>query len=87
MNSKGPTDAAPAVKKSILPNAVWRGPHKRRSQYSAAAFNASSSRSTRIVTPVVILAVIPIIIGYQAWVYRLFSDIFFREGRVWEETY
>ena len=42
--------------------------------YSLTIYNSSSSYLTLIVMTVVALIFVPIVIGYQFWVYKLFSD-------------
>jgi cytochrome d ubiquinol oxidase subunit II len=41
--------------------------------YSLTAFNASSSPLTLTIMLAVVIVFIPVVIGYQAWAYRLFS--------------
>ncbi len=56
-------------------------------QYSLTAFNASSSQLTLTIMLVVVLAFIPIVIGYQIWAYRLFSRKFSPEDLAYEDAY
>jgi len=56
-------------------------------QYSLTAFNASSSQLTLTIMLVVVLAVIPIVIGYQIWAYRLFSGKLSQEDLAYEDVY
>jgi cytochrome d ubiquinol oxidase subunit II len=43
-------------------------------EYSLTIYNSSSSYLTLVVMTIVALIFVPIVIGYQFWVYRLFSD-------------
>lgn len=56
-------------------------------QYSLTAFNASSSQLTLTIMLVVVLAVIPIVIGYQIWAYRLFSGKLTQDDLAYEDAY
>lgn len=56
-------------------------------QYSLTAFNASSSQLTLTIMLVVVLAVIPVVIAYQVWVYRLFSGKLSQEDLAYDDAY
>jgi cytochrome d ubiquinol oxidase subunit II len=52
--------------------------------FSKTAFNAASTGSTLGVMLAVALVMVPIVIGYQVWVYRLFSGKITRESPAYE---
>lgn len=56
-------------------------------QFSLAAHNASSSPLTLKIMLVVVIVFIPIVIGYQIWVYNLFKGKVTKEDLAYEEAY
>ena len=52
--------------------------------FSKTAFNAASTAPTLGVMLAVALVMVPIVIGYQTWVYRLFSGKITRESPSYE---
>jgi cytochrome d ubiquinol oxidase subunit II len=55
--------------------------------YSLTAFNASSSPLTLTIMLVVVAIFIPVVIGYQIWAYRMFSDRMTIDDLDYEEAY
>jgi cytochrome d ubiquinol oxidase subunit II len=53
----------------LFPNLI---PSRLDPSYSLTAFNASSSPYTLKIMTVVALVFVPVVIGYQVWVYRVF---------------
>jgi cytochrome d ubiquinol oxidase subunit II len=56
-------------------------------QFSLTAHNASSSPLTLKIMLIVVLIFIPIVIGYQIWAYKLFSDKISAEDLAHDEAY
>ncbi len=56
-------------------------------QFSLTAHNASSSPLTLKIMLIVVLIFIPIVIGYQIWAYKLFSDKIIAEDLGYDESY
>ncbi len=56
-------------------------------QFSLTAHNASSSPLTLKIMLIVVLIFIPIVIGYQIWAYKLFSDKITAEELGYDESY
>ncbi len=55
--------------------------------YSLTAFNSSSSQLTLKIMLGVALVMVPVVIGYQIWVYNLFKDKVTEEDLAYEEAY
>jgi cytochrome d ubiquinol oxidase subunit II len=56
-------------------------------QFSLTAYNASSSPLTLKIMLMVVLMIIPLVIGYQIWAYKLFSDKINAEDLAHDEAY
>jgi cytochrome bd ubiquinol oxidase subunit II len=56
-------------------------------QFSLTAHNASASPLTLTIMLIVVLIFIPLVIGYQAWAYRLFSDKLSADDAEYDASY
>ncbi len=56
-------------------------------EWSLTAHNASSSTLTLTIMLVVVCIFVPIILAYQAWAYKLFSDKVTQEDLDHDEAY
>ena len=56
-------------------------------EYSLTAFNASSSPLTLTIMLVVVLIFVPIVVAYQVWTYRLFTDKISESELACEDAY
>ncbi|NOY70115.1 MAG: cytochrome d ubiquinol oxidase subunit II [Deltaproteobacteria bacterium] len=55
--------------------------------YSLTAYNSSSSEHTLTIMLVVVLIFIPIVIAYQVWAYKMFTDKVNEDDLAYEEAY